>query len=97
MRRFTVVALLVVALVAAASPLASTAPDGLNRVAERQGFAARGHARGVQERAPAGGYALPGVHDPRLAKALAGLAGCAIVFVLGAAVARRRPAGARAA
>ena len=93
MRRFTIVALLVVALVAAASPLASTAPDGLNRVAERQGFA----ARGVQDRAPAGGYALPGVHDRRLAKALAGLAGCAIVFVLGAAVVRRRPAGARAA
>ena len=44
-------------------------------------------------------YAFPGVHDPRLATALAGLAGTVGVFALGGGlmlVVRRRPRTARA-
>jgi hypothetical protein len=90
MRRFTILALLVaVALAAALSPLASGSPDGLEKVAERQGFADRGR----QARAPAPDYVFPGVGDSRLATGLAGLAGALAVFALGAGVVAvvRRP------
>ena len=97
MRRFTVLALAVaIGLGAAFSPFASAAPDGLNKVAERHGF--DGRAR--EHRAPVAGYELPGVHDGRLAKGLAGFAGTLGAFVLAAGAAaavRRSPAGARAA
>jgi hypothetical protein len=100
MRRFTIVALSVaVGLASAFSPLASSAPDGLIRVAKRQGFDDRARLATVQRDAPAGGYAFPGVHDARLAKGLAGLAGSLAVFVLGAGTViavRRRPARAAA-
>lgn len=94
MRRFTIVALAVaIGLGSAFSPFASGAPDGLGKVAERQGFDQR--ARGA-----AADYAFPGVHDPHVAKGVAGFAGTLAVFLLGAgaaAAARRLPAGARAA
>ena len=97
MRRFTILALaLAIGLGAAFSPFASAAPDGLNKVAERQGFDARARS----QRAPIAGYAVPGVRDARLAKGLAGFAGTLGVFVLaaGAAAVLRRPAaGARVA
>ena len=93
MRWFTVLALAVaVALAAAFAPFASGAPDGLEKVAAEQGFADRGRPAAAHTRAPAPGYAFPGVEDPRVATALAGFAGTLAVFALGAgvvAVARR--------
>jgi hypothetical protein len=97
MRRFTLLALAVaIALAAAASPFASSSPDGLEKVAERQGFLDRGRLAPVQERAPAADYAFPDVADERVAKGLAGLAGALGVFALaaGAVALVRRPGAA---
>jgi PDGLE domain-containing protein len=94
MRRLTILALAVAIVLATAfSPFAANSPDGLEKVAEQQGFADRGRLAPVQESAPAPDYAFPGVEDARLASALAGLAGALGVFALGAGVAAavRRP------
>jgi hypothetical protein len=94
MRWFTVLALAVaVGLGTAFSPLASGSPDGLEKVAARQGFLDRARPAAVHERAPAPDYAFPGVKDARLATALAGFAGTLGVFLLGAGVVAvvRRP------
>jgi hypothetical protein len=97
MRRFTILALAVaIGLGTAFSPFASGAPDGLSKVAERQGFDRRARAQD----GPAAGYAFPGVRDARVAKGAAGFAGTLGVFLLGAGAAaaiRRLPARARAA
>jgi PDGLE domain-containing protein len=75
MRWFTIVALAVaIGLATAASPFASSAPDGLNRVAADNGFAARAE----EQHAPLIDYQA----------ALGGFAGTLIVFVVGAGVAR---------
>ena len=102
MRRFTILALAVaIGFGMALSPFASSAPDGLEKVAQTNGFAERGRLAAVQEHAPAGDYAFPGVHDQRLATGLAGLAGTVAVFVAGtgaaAVVRRRRAIGVRGA
>jgi PDGLE domain len=98
-RRVTLVALAVaIALGTAFSPFASSSPDGLEKVAETKGFLDAGRLAPAQEHAPVPDYAFPGVHDARLATALAGLTGTLGVFVIGggvAAAARRRPRGAR--
>jgi hypothetical protein len=81
MRLFCLIALAVaVALATAASPFASASPDGLEKVAEQQGFADRGRLAAVQEHAPVPDYALPGASDPRIATGAAGLAGSLLVF-----------------
>jgi hypothetical protein len=93
MRRFTILALAVaIGLGAAASPFASSSPDGLERVAGDRGFLDRGRVAPVQEHAPAPGYGVPGVGDSRVATGLAGFAGTLLVFGLatGAAVLVRR-------
>jgi PDGLE domain len=91
MRRFTILALAVaIGLAGAVSPYASSAPDGLEKVAADKGFADRGT---VQAEAPVPDYAVPGVGDGRVATGLAGFAGTLIVFGIGsgaARVARRR-------
>jgi hypothetical protein len=91
MRLFTIFALaLAVGLASAASPFASSHPDGLERVAEDQAFL----ARGTQQGAPVPDYAVPGVGNERVATGLAGFAGVLGVFAIGygvAVVARRRP------
>ncbi len=75
MRWFTVLALaLAVGLATAMSPLASSAPDGLTRVAADKGFAARQAA----PRAPLVDYQA----------ALGGFAGTLIVFAAGYGIAR---------
>ena len=96
MRWFTILALAVaVGLASAASPYASSSPDGLAKVAADQRFLERGELHAVQEESPAPGYAVPGVDDPRVATGLAGFLGTLVVFGLGygvAAVSRgRRP------
>jgi hypothetical protein len=93
-RVFLAVALAVaVGLAVFASPYASTSPDGLQKVAGSKGFLADGRLHTIQERSPVPGYAFPGIHDPRLAKGLAGLLGTLLVALVGVAVvelARRR-------
>jgi 4-amino-4-deoxy-L-arabinose transferase-like glycosyltransferase len=83
------IAALVVIILA---PLASSDPDGLNKVAEDHGFI--GAARdAVYHIIP--GYEVPGL-DGHLSKVVAGLIGVAVVFgvmfLLGRLLARRRQA-----
>ena len=88
-RRFSILAaLLAVALAVAASPFASSSPDGLERVAADRAFLEQGRLAPVQEGAPIRGYTLPGIDDPRVATGLAGLAGTLAVLGLGALVVR---------
>jgi ABC-type Fe3+ transport system permease subunit len=82
------IAALVVVILA---PLASADPDGLERVAEDQGFIERAENffAGLL-----GDYAIPGIDDPWISTVLSGLLGVAIVVVLmvvlGRVVARRK-------
>ena len=86
---FVLLALAVaVGLGTAVSPWASASPDGLERVAERTGFADTGRLDAGREDAPAPGYAFPGVEDERLATGLAGFAGTLVVFAVGLGAAR---------
>ena len=64
-------------LLAVASPLASSHPDGLEWVAEQQGFIDTAQAP-TYEIIP--DYVLPGVSDEALATILAGIVGVVIVF-----------------
>ncbi len=71
--------LLLALVVTLFSPLASPHPDGLERVAEEQGFLDR------QQDAPyqlIPDYAFPGIGNDRLATITAGLFGTLIVFGL---------------
>ena len=95
MRLFTILALaLAVGLATAASPFASSHPDGLEKVAAEKAFLDTGRLAPIQEDAPVPDYAFPGVGNERLATGLAGFVGVLGVFAIGygvAAVARRRP------
>ena len=94
MKLFTILALAVaIGLATAASPFASSSPDGLEKVATDQAFIEQGTLHAVQEDSPVPDYAFPGVDDPRVATGLAGFAGTLMVFGLGygaARLARRR-------
>lgn len=82
-----IAALIVIVL----APLASSDPDGLNRVAEDHGFIDRAQDA-LYSIIP--GYAVPGVDDPAVSKVLAGLIGVVIVVALmaglGLLIRRRR-------
>ncbi len=81
-------------LATAASPFASSHPDGLEKVAEQKAFLDTGRLAPIQEDAPVPDYAFPGVDNERVATGLAGFVGVLGVFAIGygvAAVARRRP------
>jgi len=73
------------------APLASPDPDGLERVAEDNGFIdqATNFFSGLFS-----DYAIPGIDDPRMSTILSGLLGVVIVvgimFLLGRILARRR-------
>jgi hypothetical protein len=87
MRLFTALALaLAIGLATAASPFASSHPDGLEHVAGQKGFL----DTGTSHRGPITGYAFPGVHNERVATGLAGFTGTLIVFGLAYGVARGR-------
>jgi hypothetical protein len=82
-----------VGLATAASPFASSSPDGLNKVAEKKAFLADGRLHSIQADSPIPGYAFPGIDNERVAKGLAGFVGTIGVFALGyglAYVLRRR-------
>ena len=90
-KRWWIVGLCIALAVAILSPLASPHPDGLERVAEDQGFIER--ARDAQfEIIP--DYVMPGVQSEGIATILAGLVGTLIMFgaafVLGRLLLQRR-------
>ncbi len=63
--------------VACLSPLASSSPDGLERVAENKGFIGQGQEAPFQVIAD---YVFPGIENEALATILAGLIGTLILF-----------------
>jgi cobalt/nickel transport system permease protein len=92
---FIAVALaLTVALVLLASPFASQAPDGLERVAIDLGFDTSG--LGGWDFSPVPDYELPGISNAGLATAIGGLIGTAALFAILVALGRRLSAPAPA-
>lgn len=89
-RRWWIVGLGIALIVAVLSPLASVHPDGLERVAEDQGFIDRSQGPSY-ELLP--DYLFPGVANESVATILAGVVGTiilfALVFGLGRIMARR--------
>lgn len=73
------VALFLCLLVAVVSPLASSSPDGLERVAEDRGFAGAAKSGPFQVIAD---YVFPGIHNEAVATILAGLLGTLVIFGL---------------
>jgi cobalt/nickel transport system permease protein len=87
-RAVWVAGLLIALALAVASPLASSHPDGLEWVAQQQGFV---HAAQQPLYAIIPDYVIPGIHNATLATILAGAVGALIVLgvTLGVAYARR--------
>ncbi len=82
----------VVAIALFLSPAASSKPDGLEKVAEQQGFSdeADEHALAAS---PTADYGVDGVDDERMSTGLAGVLGVTVTFLLTGAlfvVVRRR-------
>jgi ABC-type spermidine/putrescine transport system permease subunit I len=92
LRKYWWVAGLLLALgVALLSPLASPHPDGLERVAEDEGFLDQAEDAPYQVIPD---YAFPGIQNEAVATIVAGLVGTAFLFAVGYALAwllRRRP------
>jgi hypothetical protein len=76
-----------VGLATAISPLASTSPDGLTKVAEDKAFADTGRLHSLQEDSPMPGYAFPGIDNEKVAKGVAGFVGTLGVFAIGSGIA----------
>lgn len=74
--------LVALGLAAFVSPFASTAPDGLNRVAIDQGFAGTAKEHPLAE-GPLAGYGVKGVEDERLSTGLSGAIGVVVTFGVG--------------
>ena len=82
-----------IGLATAASPFASSSPDGLEKVATDKAFIEQGALHSVQEDSLVPDHAFPGVDDPRVATGLAGFTGTLLAFGAGFAIvvaARRR-------
>ena len=97
-RRFFVgFALVAVVLAGGVSFFASSAPDGLNRVAQDHGIATREpHA----DDGPMAGYGVRGVATPWLSQGIAGVVGVGVVLALTSGLAfavrrRREPSAGR--
>jgi cobalt/nickel transport system permease protein len=76
---------LIAVLLAVLSPLASSNPDGLEWVAEQQGFLESGKAA-LFNLVP--DYSMPGISNPALATIVAGVVGVIIVFAVAYGIAR---------
>ena len=93
---FVSVGLLVaVGLIVFVAPLADSNPDGLERVAQDQGFAVTAEDSAAED-SPLADYGVAGVENDRTATVVAGLIGTILVFAIGVAVLagvrrRRRP------
>jgi len=75
--KWWLISLLVCLAVASLSPLASSSPDGLERVAENKGFIDLAKESPFQVIAD---YVFPGIENEALATILAGLIGTLILF-----------------
>ncbi len=76
-RKWWLIALLICLAIATISPLASSAPDGLERVAEDKGFI------GLAREAPfkiVADYVFPGIENEALATIIAGWLGTVVLF-----------------
>jgi len=75
---------LIIALIVAffLSPLASSWPDGLERVAHDYGFIAQGE-QGSIFKSPIPDYAFPGIGNEKMATAISGLLGTLVIFGIG--------------
>ncbi len=71
-----------------ASPFASSFPDGLEWVAEKVGFLHLSEEYAAWTKSPVPDYEMPGVGNPAVATALAGLAGTLAVFLAGFGLAK---------
>ena len=81
-RRFFATALVVSLLVAGvASYYASAHPDGLERVAERTGFADSAEDSATAD-SPLADYETSGVEDPRLSGGVAGVVGVLVMLLV---------------
>jgi hypothetical protein len=95
-RLFVVAGILVATGLLLLSPLASSEPDGLEKVASENGFAESAEGHALQD-GPLAGYSVKGINDERWSNALSGLIGMLITFGVGLAVfallraTRRRP------
>lgn len=96
-RIFVLTGLLVAVLLGGVvSYYASSAPDGLNKVAADTGIAER-EAESAVAGSPLAGYETAGVENERLSVGLAAVAGVVVCFALGAGLTsavRRRGSGA---
>ncbi len=70
------------------SPLASSSPDGLERVAETKGFAEQGESWKFWKYAPLTDYAIPGIKNERVSTAISGLVGTLAIFLIALGVGR---------
>lgn len=75
--KWWLISLLICLAVACISPLASSSPDGLERVAEDKGFLGLGQEAPYQVIAD---YVFPGIANEALATILAGIVGTLILF-----------------
>ena len=75
--RWWQIGLIICLLVACLSPLASSSPDGLERVAEDKGFIDRSLESPFQVIAD---YVFPGIQNEAVATILAGIIGSLILF-----------------
>jgi hypothetical protein len=83
LRLFLVGGLLVaIGLAVLVSGFASSAPDGLNKVAEDHGIAAKARQH-LFENGPLAGYAVKGVDNARLSTGISGLIGVLVTFGVG--------------
>ena len=79
-RYWWLIGLLIALAVALLSPLASSHPDGLERIAEDQGFLDRAEDTPYQIIPD---YVFPGVKNEAVATVVAGLVGTLVVFGIG--------------
>ena len=82
--KWWLIALLICLVVAIFSPLASSSPDGLERVAEDKGFLGLAGAAPFQVIAD---YIFPGIANEALATIIAGVIGTLLLFCLAYGVA----------
>ena len=75
--KWWLISLVIFLAVASFAPLASSSPDGLERVAENKGFIDMGQAAPFQVLAD---YVFPGIQNEAMATILAGLIGTLILF-----------------
>lgn len=64
------------------SPYASSAPDGLEKVAQEKKFEHLAAEKPLWDKAPLPDYEVPGIENKRVATGLAGVIGTVLIFVL---------------